>query len=1377
MNRSALWIVLLSLLSLAVTPLWGQNGNGNFTGHVTDTTGALVEGATVTALNVATGVRTSVTTNNAGIFLLQNLIPGIYSIEVAKTGFKKLQRPNTLVQVSDNLGVDFRLEVGTVSETLTITAQTPQLRTEDAKEGEVINETMIQTLPTFSNSGLARDPLSLLSLSGNVQGTSMQGSNGTTRAGWSIQVSTGNFTTASTNDTRVNGGAIGGLEFLVDGVPITGGLVHNVFNSAPTEDDVQEFKVITNGMDAEYGRLSGGAVELTTKSGSNGIHGQLFEYHQDEFFNANTWSNDGQCASGIKTSCSKPLFHQNDFGFAVGGPVRIPHVYNGRDRTFWFANAEWTRWNNAGANQIGQTITDQERNSIPNPLNGWTIANPFPCAAQSSTYVNPDPNLQKYAGDCANLEDIGTTPNPGGVSNPNPPSYPYPYLGDVYNVRGANGSLPLAGGDGRSIPVQELNSTALWYLALLPKANLKSTIESQQPGNNGLGTGGNYLFNQPQTINNLSWNVRIDEAFSNSKRVFGRFAHYSATETQAGEYPNFAYNGTKIKGAFSASLHYDQTFSPTLILSLIIGGSYNPFAQGSFVPSNSPATNNGSLGLAPSITSILGTQTPTLKIAPFTEGNSTPNVNGNLNATTNQVDSFANTEFNYSAALTKVLNRHTLKFGYESRRYYDDYATAAGSNPGGNGDGYAFANAGIDASGQDLGGGWNPQYFANGLGNFLYGMTSWTQLTNTIERNLAHNYYATFIQDDFKVTRKLTLNLGLRWEMESPVTDRANNISVWDPLASSPFTLNPAYSNASYVGTSNPWISNLEAAGLTPAQAAKVPAPAWFTNQTFFPGAQEFVYTPEHRSRNATSYHPWNFAPRLGFAYQVMPKTVLRGSFGIFYLPTGGNLQNYGDGPGIAYATQYLSTADHPADYNFNPATNSLAQTMTNPFPNPATDFLTFTHNNHIANVQTAANANGTGGVLITSHMPHEYDWHFGIQQQLPNRWMLEVDYSGKSSNTQLADATPSRFPKSLYTPHNGGIYGTGDPTNNLLCSNGQNPAGGAGSSCYTLTSPTAGQIPPGSATGPTQPLSWLMFPYPYFGPVFEENANIGTNNFNAGNLRIERRFANGFQMTFNYTYSKSLDDFGAVNGGAAPSSGGVGQNGKSWQGVDSISSVYGLSAGDQTHRITAFGNYQLPFGRGRRWGTSPQGLDNKILDDVIGGWELSGTFTWLTGTPISINGSGNGNVDGPFGIYGTFTNLLPGYSLSQVVNQGVSAKAAACPSVVNCSDSVAKSALNPNVFANGGSQTTFTYGNVPPVIPYLREPSVWDSNMSIMKNFAFSSDGHRYFQLRLEGENIFNHPGLKSYDTSLGSPTYGLITSKGANGARQVQIAGKIVF
>jgi len=282
-----------------------------------------------------------------------------------------------------------------------------------------------------------------------------------------------------------------------------------------------------------------------------------------------------------------------------------------------------------------------------------------------------------------------------------------------------------------------------------------------------------------------------------------------------------------------------------------------------------------------------------LSQGPFTEGTSlgcgacqfSQGFNTNTGA-------FANTtNLQYAGSLTKILNRHTLKFGYEGRRYYDNFTQFGQSNTsGGISDGYAVDGEAVTQyignNGSEV---WTPQGYSNGLGQFLFGIDSWVRLTDKLGRSLASNYYASYVQDDFKVSPKLTLNLGLRWEMETPVTERNNNLTVWDPTANPGYYINPTYS----------WTGALTAAGLNPSQ---VQTPDWVTNG-FAPGALRLVATPEHPSRNATLYHPWNFSPRLGFAYSINKDTVVRGGFAMMYLPTSGNLSTYGDTPGVSYVT------------------------------------------------------------------------------------------------------------------------------------------------------------------------------------------------------------------------------------------------------------------------------------------------------------------------------------------------------------------------------------------------------------------------------------------------------------------------------------------
>ena len=1310
-SRLILLISLFALLSLAVTPGLAQIGTGGITGHVTDPSGALVVGASVSAVNVATGVRTSGTTNSAGIYELLSLIPGTYRVEASAPSFKKLVRSNVLVQVEDRIGLDFRLEVGSINETMTVTTEAPQLRTEDAQTGEVVTEHMIETLPQLN-----RDPLQLLTLSGDVQG-------GGTRAGWSLGIN-GNLTSGYP-DTRINGGRVGDTEYLVDGVPATGGFAHNVVNDTPTMDDVEEFKVITNGISAEYGRLSGGAVSVVTKSGNNQFHGQLFEYHQDSFLNANTWNNDAQCVynpSGNALLCKKPVYRQNDFGFAFGGPVIIPHLYNGKNKTFFFANYEGVRNSTAGNPQVGQTITDQER-----------------------------------TGD---LTDIGI--GAYDPSNPNDPANNDPWA-QVYDPFGAVSATPqpdpdaggqllyqrqdLAGGDGRHIPSTELDPVIQRYIAFMPHPNNPPMLNS--------GTAGNYVAAQPNVIHSNVWSVRLDHVVSEKQRIFGRFTHNNATNLTQPFYSTFGTtSGNNLPGGFGAELHWDYTFSPTLILDLHVGGDYSPFSHGTFQNSHI----DGATFPYDSITkSFLGPHDIVrMSQGPFTEGTSFGGVAGggqyNYGMDANTGASANTTIFQYAGSLTKILNRHSLKFGYEGRRYYDNVTTQFESNvSGGISDGYGWDSEAVSQFIGDNGAEvWSPRGYSNGLGEFLMGVDSWIRLTAATGRSLASNYYASYVQDDFKVSQKLTLNLGLRWEMETPVTERHNNLSIWDPNAPPPFSVNTGYD----------WNAALTAASLNPAN---VQTPGWVTNG-FSNGALVFAGTAQHPSRLATQYHPWNFSPRLGFSYQVAPQTVLRGSFAMLYLPTSGNLSRYGDVPGVAYSNQVSNQATQGTFNTGAGGPPNWAPRTIAGGPFDPTQITNFTRDNHVLNVQGAISGNGVGGIVPTMHMPHEYNWNFGVQRQLPHKWLLEADYTGNASNTLITIGNPSRFPKSLYV-------GGGGSANQAIYNT-------------IIPSPTAGQIPDNGVTGLNQRIALLEYAYPYYGPVIVEGVNGGASNFNAANLRVQHRFDSGFQMLFNYTYSKSLDDTGGSDTFLGLPGQGGGSSGKSFQQVDpSVSSVYGLSTLDQTHRISTFYDYQLPFGKGRRFMNSPSDAGGKILQAVAGGWEISGETIYRSGTPISMNLQGQ-NTDQNYGIRETFGTFTPGHGLNSFLNPNWNrdpskaiypSNTAPYPSSVSAFGKTCTPATLTSACVMYDPQS-FTYGNIPATIGVLRNPGNWSTDISIMKSFPFSKDESHYFQLRLEGQNIFNHPGRGGYDTNDSDSTFGYVTTNGII-ERHVQISGRIVF
>jgi len=291
---------------LAACVAFAQTGNATITGRVTDPSGAVILGASITATNTGTNVKRTTTTNQEGLYVIPNLIPGNYALAAEFTGFKKLEQEKVLLQVGDRVTLNLSMEVGSSAESVTVTGEAPLLRTEDAQTGMVIDNRRIQQLPQYN-----RNALAFAILAANVNGASEQGNYGT--------------------DFRINGGRTNQTEYIIDGLPVTTGYKHEVPPAVPSMEAVAEFKVLTNGFAAEYGRLSGGAVVLVSKSGNNEFHGQAYWYFKNDKLNANSWTSN-------RFGRPKGVFHDNVFGGSIGGPVLILGLGIDVRPTFQFEN-------------------------------------------------------------------------------------------------------------------------------------------------------------------------------------------------------------------------------------------------------------------------------------------------------------------------------------------------------------------------------------------------------------------------------------------------------------------------------------------------------------------------------------------------------------------------------------------------------------------------------------------------------------------------------------------------------------------------------------------------------------------------------------------------------------------------------------------------------------------------------------------------------------------------------------------------------------------------------------------------------------------------------------------------------------------------------
>src|SRR5713226_6661807 len=358
---------------LLTVSVYGQTTNGSIQGTVTDSSGATLSRATVTARNLDTGLTNSTVTTDAGLYSLPNLPPGRYSVKVEATGLKKYEREGVTVLTGSTVSLDIEMQIGSVTETITVNADASQLETATSDIGATVERSLVANLP-LEVSGTIRNPLQFITLVPGFVGDvgNNPGSN-------------------STDDFKVNGGQEGGTDVLVDGVSISLVSPNTQWNKGVSTDAVQEFKVLQSNFSPEYGESGDGIVSLTVKSGTNQFHASAYDYLRNRVLDANSWANNLQ-------ALKKAINTQNDFGFTGGGPVYIPHLYHGRDKTFFFFAYEGFRFR-TGSNNTFSLPNGNFRNGDFSALctNGFTGGT---CNDRIPNPINPPPaNLPCVSGD------------------------------------------------------------------------------------------------------------------------------------------------------------------------------------------------------------------------------------------------------------------------------------------------------------------------------------------------------------------------------------------------------------------------------------------------------------------------------------------------------------------------------------------------------------------------------------------------------------------------------------------------------------------------------------------------------------------------------------------------------------------------------------------------------------------------------------------------------------------------------------------------------------------------------------------------------------------------------------------------------------------
>ncbi len=1197
--RKQIWCAA-ALAFLLLSSLYGQSGNAIVVGQVTDSTGAVVPGANISIQNTATNVVQQTKSNSDGRYSVPGLIPGQYQLTTVVDGFKKFERRNIVLQVGDHVAIDVVLELGSSAESVTVTAEVPLLRTEDAQAGLVIDHRRIMELPQYG-----RNPLAFAQLAPNVNGSSDQGAHG--------------------SDFRVNGGRTNQTEYVLDGQAVTTGFLHNVPPSVPSKEAVAEFKVVTNGLSAEYGRLSGGAVIMATRSGTNEFHGSLYEFFKNDKLNANTWN-------GNRRRQNRAVFHENVFGFTFGGPVLIPKVYRGKDRTFFFLNYEGGRYK-SGSNTLEGSV----------------------------------PTLLERQGDFS--QSLIDNSQPVRIYDPE-------------SARVVNGTIVRDPFPQNRIPADRVDPLAKIYLGYYPDAN--------QAPRAGTTSEANYLYGRSTPSTENRWTSRLDQNWSSKHVTHFSLVEYDYVSDTPRAFSALEAVGVNSTNSYTAIVEHNWTMSPTTIWTFRLGAVRNRTYTGRAV--NADASG---WGLSGNVLNLLGGanqgRVPEIINAGYTTlGGGT-------------IDDTRDTSYSASVNVQKMWGKHTVKAGYEHRRYYTNETFGGDFSMQANRKSTAITpddgSTGAYMAGFLLG------TITSGGGNQLAGPAS------------LQTYHALYLQDDIKVNKKVTLNLGLRWDFEPPRTERFDRQVFWDRNYTWNWQPNSTWN----------WSQVEQAIGQTLAQ------PEWMTKGIH--GRAARMGTAEYPMRTLEESHYRNFGPRVGIAYQIMRQTVIRSSYSLLYLTKTGNWflssarwnTGYGDMARLAEG----GTPDGGLTYPIR---------FSNPMPNNA-GYVPLTTDVNALNLSVM----GNWWLSQTSkyNSGHEHNVQLAIQREIgsgANSWVVEVAYNGS-----MGRGLPAWI-------------GNGEH----ILPDAYHKIGGLGSKLLqSVPNPFYGQIPAGSSrAGEVLPLGNLYELNPLWQQISTTGDPDGTSNYNSAYVQVEHRFAGGFSFLANYTLGKLMEDTGGIDHYGAGS-------GRFTQAGLGRKDVYSLSDTDYRHKIVLNYSLDLPFGRGKKFLNRPQGAGAKVLDNVVGGWTAAGTSTFRCGRFLQISGSdslwwnaGQASTDVSERPVWVSRDLNP----SDSGHSSLEGSAGYTPY------------MNRAAFRKAQARDNILeIGDVGWTLPQLRGPAFSQWDFSLMKNFGLGSES-RYFQLRFEAQNLFNHMNSRNPNTDITSANFGKITNQNGN-PRVAMIAAKFYF
>jgi len=1178
-------VVLLALCAIA-SPILGQVDRGTITGTITDPTGGVVPGVSVAALSLDTGVKTEAITNDVGSYTLTNLSTGRYKLSYSLTGFKTIERSEVTVSVAQTIRLDVRMEIGEVSETLTVASNAELLNRDNALVATTIHSDVITDLP--------------LSFSG----------------GRSIENFAYKLTPAVEGDnwtSYIAGGPAFSKEILIDGISGTAQIQGHIGESSPSMEAIEEFTVQTSGMSAEYGHTSGGVFNFSLKSGSNTPHGSAFYYARNEALNANTWMNNWKSASEGK-DYKRARDRQSVAGGSIGGPVVIPGLYNGENKTFIFGAFEHYQQQRLLLGAMNVTVP------IPEFLNGDFSK------LLTTTQVGTD--------------QLGRPVFGGQIFDP----------ATLRQVDGKWVSDPFPG---NIIPASRVSAVSSKILDVFKK-QYQPMIPGQLTNNSA-----RTLYNDPW-FHQTQLTVKGDHLLTDNNRLSGSVIWTQRPRIlvdQGGVWdPN---DSTNTGGPFSRSRKQEvtsrslrvadnHTFRPNLINNL--SAAFNRYRN----PSLSTHSEEGwgqTLGFG---NNTSAGHFPDVQFGSAVNGVGTERIGYSASGY------YVSNTYIVNDTLSWINGRHSFKFGAEHWRQQIN------------------SHAGIDTLGFNFDRkttGIPGASFADkvgfGFASFYLGQIDSSSKAVPFDLYGRRNYIAFFVQDDLKATSRLTLNLGLRWEQTQPFYEKYGQ---WANFTS-------AVTNTTY----------------------KVP------------GALEF---PTEPSDSFEVNKDWKeFGPRLGVAYQMSDKLVLRGGYGIFYTPTGINYWSgtpYGFAPGFKGTNNRVSTGNVPL-YKWD---QGYSENFVAPNKDPNTLIW--------------------GMVTIDPDslmMGYTHQYNASVQYSFGTDMMLEATFMG-TQGRRLHNGSLKRNQPTRQAYENPALK----PTDWIWDDASAKAAGLSGLPFPGFNYYAGGGLQPFPHLGQT---TW--------GPLYYVGSPLGQSGYRSLQFMMTRRMSASWATQFSYNYSRSVGN-GNTNFD------------ETWDQNANIQDMYNLEedAGtvinfDQTHILKGQFTFEMPFGMGRKY------LSNapRVVDAILGGWNVSTIFRYNTGTPMGISP----NVWYPGWEGSVYADWNQGVDLGSKFD-----KKNFNPAKQNDPNNVY---FDKTAFSN---PTNHKLGNGKRLYEELRGFGGMNEDFGLLKYVSFSEAAK--LQIRAEFINAFNRHNYSNPGTGLSnSSTFGNVTSIGGMAPRVIQFGLRLEF